>query len=363
MIEDIVRRPLRVKPFFAPGIWGGQRLKEMADLPKDWVNCAWSFEPIAPENSILIGYKERVIEVPFLIIMALESLSIMGQRSVNLFGDYFPIRFDYLDTIEGDSLSCQVHPKQAYITEHFNEKMTQQESYYILENKDNAKVYLGLTENNEEEFKQAVTTSQETELPINFTDYVNEFDTNKGDLYLIPPGTVHTSGTDNLVLEISSTTWWFTFKIYDFLRKDSDGKPRPLNVDHGFKNIDFYKDTDWVKENLMPEPRLINAQGENEEYLLGQREDLLFCVRRIHLENEWLDNTNDEFVMLNLVDGEQVQIVSCTDESVYVYLSYAESYILPSVFGAYKIVNTGSGLCKIVKAGVSPNWDVSLIEA
>ncbi|MBV7504363.1 class I mannose-6-phosphate isomerase [Bacillus sp. sid0103] len=364
IIAQITKAPMRVKPFFAPGVWGGQYLKDMADLPEDWINCAWGFEPIAPENSILIGYEDTVIEVPFLIIMALEHTAIMGNRSVGLFGDYFPVRFDYLDTIDGDNLSCQVHPKQDYVRKQFNELMTQQESYYIMEKKGDSKVYLGLTENSTKEgFLNAVVHSQETAEPMPFTDYVNEFDSEKGDLFLIPTGTVHCSGKDNLVLEISSTTWWFTFKIYDYLRKDLDGKPRPVNIDHGFENIDFHKKTDWVKGNLIPEPQLIQQQGENEEYLLGQRDDLLFYVKRIHLHTDWQDHTNDEFVMYNLVEGEKVRIVSCDDTTVFVELAYAESYILPSVFGSYKIVNLGSTPCKLIKAGVSPDWDVSFIES
>ncbi|NYE05861.1 mannose-6-phosphate isomerase class I [Bacillus niacini] len=363
IIAHISRAPMRVKPFFAPGVWGGQYLKEMVDLPEDWVNCAWGFEPIAPENSILIGYQDTIIEVPFLIIMAYEHVTIMGERNVRLFGDYFPVRFDYLDTIDGDNLSCQVHPKQEYVRKHFNELMTQQESYYIMDKKGESKVYLGLTENcTREGFLNAVTQAQETAVPMPFTDYVNEFAAEKGDLFLIPTGTVHCSGKDNLVLEISSTTWWFTFKIYDYLRKDLDGKPRPVNIDHAFENIDFDKKTDWVKEYLIPVPQLIQTQGENEEYLLGQRDDLLFYVRRIHLQTEWMDNTNNEFVMYNLVEGERIRIVSLADESVFVELAYAESYILPSVLGGYKIINLGSTPCKLIKAGVSPNWDVSFIE-
>jgi hypothetical protein len=66
-------------------------------------------------------------------------------------------------------------------------------------------------------------------------------------------------------------------------------------------------------------------------------------------------------VMYNLVEGEKVRIVSCADESIYIELQYAESYILPAVFGAYKIINIGNKPCKLVKAGVSKAWDVSLL--
>lgn len=363
MIIGISANPMRVKPFFAPGVWGGQYLKKLADLPQDWANCAWSFEPIAPENSILIGYRGEVIEVPFLIVMSLSYRSILGDRLVKLFGDYFPIRFDYLDTMDGGKLSCQVHPKQAYLREHFNGFMEQQESYYIMDRHEDSKVYLGLTDSSTKEtFYNAIQTAQETGIPMEVTDYVNEFTPEKGDLYLIPTGTIHYSGENNMVLEISSTTWWFTFKIYDYLRKGLDGKPRPINIDHGFDNIDFYKKTEWVKENLIAKPELLSSQGASEEYRLGQREDLLFYVHRIHLADEWKDDTAGELVMLNLVEGEKVRIVSNQDPSVFVEFGYAESYILPAVFGEYTIVNQGSSPCKLVKAGVSPEWNVSFID-
>lgn len=362
LIRDICRYPLRVKPFFAPGVWGGQYLKQLADLPDDMVNCAWGFEPIAPENSLLLAHRGITIEIPFLLVMAIGYRDILGKRIVELFDDYFPVRFDYLDTIDGSNLSCQVHGKREFLRRHFNEFMEQQESYYIMEKKGDSKVYLGFTEHADgERFLSAVHTAQETGVPFDFTEYVQAWDCEKGDLFLIPTGTVHCSGKDNLVLEISSTTWWFTFKIYDYARKDLDGKPRPINIDFAAENIDFYKKTQWVKQNLIPKPQLVREQGANREYLLGKRDDLLFIVHRIHLHDEFEDDTNGEFMMLNLVEGERIRIVSCKDESVYVELSYAESYILPSVFGRFRIVNRGEAPCKIIKAGVSPDWNVRLV--
>lgn len=362
-IRDVARYPLRVKPFMMPGVWGGQYMKRIADLPEDMVNCAWNFEPIAPENSLLVTHGGRVAEFPFLLVMAHAPMEIMGERNVRLFGDYFPVRFDYLDTMDGDNLSCQVHPKQRFIRERFNEFMEQQESYYVMEKQGDAKVYLGLTEGcTPEAFREAAERSQITGEPIAFTDYVQEWESEKGGLYLIPTGTVHCSGKDNFVLEISATTWWFTFKIYDYVRKDLDGKPRPMNIDYAFENIDFSRKGKWVQENLIPSPRLLRTQGSNEEYVLGEREDLLFYVHRIHLDDRWEEAAEGEFVMLNLVEGEHAAVVSLEDGAVYAELRYAESYIIPAAFGAYAIVNRGGCPCRLIKAGVSKKWNVSLVD-
>lgn len=363
LIRAVAAGPMRVKPFFAPGVWGGQYLKKLADLPDDWVNCAWSFEPIAPENSILIGCEGGEIEVPFTLVMNVAYRDILGERVSGLFGDYFPIRFDYLDTIGGTNLSVQVHPKQAYIRERFNYILEQQESYYIMEKKQGSKVYLGLTETAaEDSFLPAVEAAQATGTPIEFTDYVQEWDCEKGDLFLIPTGTVHCSGSDNLVLEISATTWWFTFKIYDYVRKGLDGNPRPINIDHAAANIDWYKKRDWVERELIARPVETGRQGESVEYELGSREDLLFYVNRLHLTSVWEDDTRGEVLLLNLVEGQRVRIEPLAVPEAAVEFAYAESYILPAAVGAFRIHNLGDVPAKLIKAGVSPQWNQAVID-
>ncbi|WP_214626212.1 class I mannose-6-phosphate isomerase [Paenibacillus agaridevorans] len=362
LIRGLAAGPMRVKPFFAPGVWGGQYLKELADLPSEWDNCAWGFEPIAPENSILIGNGGKVIDVPFLLVMNVGYEIILGDRISGLFGDYFPIRFDYLDTMGGTNLSVQVHPKQTYMREKFNYILEQQESYYMMEKKEGSKVYLGLTEEcTENKLLGAVKGAQLTGVPIDHREYVQEWECEKGDLFLIPTGTVHCSGADNLVLEISSTTWWFTFKIYDYVRKGLDGKLRPINIDHAFANIDWYKKPNWVKEQLIQAPVLAGSQRGAEEYVIGRREDLLFYVNRIHLTELWEDDTQGEFLMLNLVEGERVRIQSLSDSDLSVELGYAESYILPAVLGAFRIQNLGQRPAKLIKAGVSSDWNIKVV--
>lgn len=135
-----------------------------------------------------------------------------------------------------------------------------------------------------------------------------------------------------------------------------------MNIDYAFENIDFSRKGKWVQENLIPSPRLLRAQGSNEEYVLGEREDLLFYVHRIHLDDRWEEAAEGEFVMLNLVEGEHAAVVSLEDGAVYAELRYAESYIIPAAFGAYAIVNRGGCPCRLIKAGVSKKWNVSLVD-
>lgn len=364
LLASAARQPFRVKPFFAPGIWGGQYLKELCDLPKNWNNCAWGFEPIAPENTLLIGYRDFIVELPFPLLLSAHPEAIMGERNVQLFGDYFPIRFDYLDTIDGDHLSLQVHPQQAYIEQTFNETMTQQESYYIMEQKEGAKPFVGLgftKGTTGEELLQAVEFAHTTGKPLKIPEFVNIWNANKGDLFLIPPGAVHFSGKNNLVLEISSTTWWFTFKIYDHLRLDRDGLPRPINVDHARANMQEQFDTDYVQKHLIAVPKESRVQGDSREELLGEREDLLFQIKRLKLDGEWIDDTAGEFVMFNLVEGDRVRLTPLDDEAAAVEWGYAEAYIVPASVGGFRLESLGERSCTLIRAQVSPDWSMPLL--
>lgn len=362
VLRQAAKQPFRVKPFFAPGIWGGQYLKELCDLPEEWANCAWSFEPIAPENTLLLEIQGIPLEVPFTLLMEEAPYDILGERNVGLFGNYFPIRFDYLDTMQGGELSLQVHPLQAYVESTFNENMTQQESYYIMRNAPGAKVYLGLKEGvTGEKLLEAVEHAHSTREPLTLSSYANEYESEKGNLYLIPPGTVHCSGRDNLVLEVSSTTWWFTFKIYDYLRLDADGKPRPMNPEHARHNINDAMDTSAVESGLIARPIVVRRQGRSTEELLGQRDDLLFQVSRLSLQDTWHTDTQGEFVMYNLVDGERVRLVPADNEAAAVEWGYAEAYIVPASVGEYRLENLSDSPCTLIAARVNPEWSLPLL--
>ena len=113
---------------------------------------------------------------------------------------------------------------------------TQDESYYILDAKENAFVYLGLKQNIvPEKMINALQTAQEEGGDFDAEAFVEKWPIKKHDHILIPSGTVHCSGADTVVLEISATPYIFTFKLWDWGRMGLDGKPRPISLAHAFK--------------------------------------------------------------------------------------------------------------------------------
>ena len=250
-IERTVRRPFRVVPFFDPAPWGGQWMKEVCDLDRGKINYGWCFDCVPEENSLYLRVGDRLFETPASNLVYLRPHELLGAANRQRFGESFPIRFDFLDTVRGGNLSLQVHPTDAYIRRTFGMRYTQDESYYLLDATPEASVYLGIrTGTDPQEMIGALENAQAAGTPFDTERFVNRLPAKKHDHYLIPGGTIHCSGSGSLVLEISATPNIFTFKMWDWGRMGLDGKPRPINIKHAAQVIDWNRNTEYVRERL-----------------------------------------------------------------------------------------------------------------
>lgn len=338
-LKQAANQPFRMVPYFDPGVWGGNWMKTHFDLPENGSNYAWSFDGVPEENSLLLDFGGKLIQTPALNLVYAHPVELLGDRVHARFGKEFPIRFDMLDTMNGQNLSLQVHPLTEYIQQHFNMHYTQDESYYLLDAQgDNPCVYLGIrTGTDPDEMICALKEAQEGDKPFPAEKFVNRIPVKKHDHVLIPAGTVHCSGADTMVLEISATPYIFTFKLWDWGRLDLDGRPRPIHIDHGAANIQWHRDTEWVQENLVNAVTLVHQDKNGTVERTGLHEREFLDTYRISTSTEIPVQRNGSVHVLNLVEGEHAVLVSEDGGFAPVELHYAETCIVPEAAGAYRI--------------------------
>jgi mannose-6-phosphate isomerase class I len=354
--DQAVNQPFRVVPFFDPGPWGGQWMKKYCDLDPSQKNYAWCFDCVPEENSLLLKFNDVVFETPAINLVFAQSKKLLGRVVQARFGDEFPIRFDFLDTVEGGNLSLQVHPTNEYIREHFGMPYTQDESYYMLDAEDGAYVYLGLKDKVDPDgMIAALKDANKGNSQFDAEKYVEKFHVKKHDHVLIPAGTIHCSGKNSMVLEISATPYIFTFKLWDWGRMGIDGKPRPINIDHGKKVINWSITPEVSKKELLNAIEPI-AEGDGwKEERTGLHETEFIETRRHWFSKKVHHYTNGSVNVINLVEGREA-IVESPQELFEPYIvHYAETFIVPAHIGEYTISPYGESVgreCATLKAFV-----------
>jgi len=331
-------RPFSVVPFFAPGPWGGQWMKEVCDLDRSVDNFAWCFNCVPEENSLLLLFDKVTFETPSINLVFHEPEKLLGGAVHGRFGDEFPIRFDFLDTMDGGNLSLQVHPLTEYIQEKFGMNYTQDESYYMMDAKKGAVVYLGIKEGiNEEEMAAELQESEKGNVDFDVDKYVQNWPVKKHDHFLIPAGTIHCSGRNSMVLEISSTPYIFTFKLWDWKRLGLDGRPRPINVEHGKNVIRWNRTTSWTKENLVNKVKLLEEGDGWYEERTGLHEHEFIETRRHWFTKPVKHDTEGGINVLCLIEGNQAIVESADNSFEPFVVNYAEVFVVPAAVGQYII--------------------------
>lgn len=347
------QRPFRVVPFFDPGPWGGQWMREVCDLDAKAPNYAWCFDCVPEENSLLLQYRDARIEIPAIDLVFAQPQNLLGEAIYTRFGAEFPIRFDFLDTMQGGNLSLQVHPLTEYIQKTFGMAYTQDESYYMLDTDTDAAVYLGLQEGVEPDaMLDALDQAQHTG-SFDAEKFVGKYPIRKHQHVLIPAGTIHCSGNNAMVLEISATPYIFTFKLWDWGRLGLDGRPRPINIGHGRHVIQWDRTEKWVRENILDRTEFI-AKGDGwREERTGLHEKEFIETRRHWFTAPVTHDTQGTLNVLNLVEGREAVVESPEGLFAPFTVHYAETFIIPAATGQYTIRPTAANSghpCATIKA-------------
>lgn len=224
--------PLKFKPIYKNKIWGGDKIKTV--LNKDFSslpNCGESWEISAVQGDISVvsnGFlKDNNLQELIEVYMG----DLVGDKIYTRFGLEFPLLIKFIDA--NSDLSIQVHPGDELAKERHN-SFGKTEMWYIIQAEKNAKLISGFNkELNKEEYLKSLENKTLPEI-LNFEKVQT------GDVFFIPAGRVHAICSGILLAEIQQTSD-ITYRIYDWERKDENGKSRELHTDMALDAIDYKK--------------------------------------------------------------------------------------------------------------------------
>ena len=333
-------------------------MKKLRNLPKEMRNAAWVFDFIPMEVSVLVKAGDQLLDINYCSFVHKEGVNLMGEDCVKKYHGYFPIRFNWDDSYHSTgNMSIQCHSGGKFNIENYNEFGRQDESYYVVVTGHEAKTFIGFRDDADiPEFFKEVEAADTEHKPCDYMKYVSYEDSVPGLQVMLPAGTIHSSGRNQVILEIGSLTIGsYTYKMYDYLRLDFDGKQRPIHTHLGELNVRQDRRTSVIHDPASPEyivqkPRL-DASGDGwEEYILGENPQMYISLRRLEFEKCCEQDTKGErFHVLTLVDGEKVRVRSVEHPERHFDMDFMEIVCVPADMGKYVIENLGKEPIRIHK--------------
>ncbi|WP_368271567.1 class I mannose-6-phosphate isomerase [Enterocloster lavalensis] len=341
IFSELVRYPFRAKPVYLEGIWGGEFIRKVRHIPEDISgNIAWIFEFIPMEVSIVVDLEGLRADFPFSTFVQKKGMEMMGRRCVEEFEGYFPIRFNYDDTWHSNgNMSVQVHPDEDYVVEQYDEFGRQDEAYYVIATGHGARTYCGF-KGDGREFLELARQSERDGRDIDYKRYIHSLESVPGRQIMLPAGTIHASGRNQLILELGSLTIGsYTYKVYDYNRRDKDGNTRPIHTKNAEKVLRFERDGAWVRENIAIEPVLLKETDQYVEYVVGKTDLMYYETHRIELctGGVYEGSNHGQFTVVTVVDGEQARISSKSHPEFSYTARFLDVVTIPAIIEDYEI--------------------------
>lgn len=137
-----------------------------------------------------------------------------------------------------------------------------------------------------------------------------------------------------MVLEISNTPYIFTFKMYDWLRLDLNGQPRPINIEHAFDNLYFDRQGDYVEQQLISHPVMEAEWPGGRKMKLPTHSEHFYSIDRYEFTGRITIPTNGHSHCCMLVEGTHIIVNTGTRQQTF---HYAETFIVPAAAGEYQV--------------------------
>jgi mannose-6-phosphate isomerase len=318
--------PLKFEPILKQRLWGGDKIISFKHLNDELTGVGESWELSGVENSesVVANGVDKGLSLIEMVAKYREEL--VGEANYVRFGNKFPLLIKFIDAKQ--DLSIQVHPSDDLAKKRHN-SMGKTEMWYVVGADKGAKLRSGFSEEiTPKEYKDRVYNNT-------ITDVLQEYEIHPGDVFFLPAGRVHSIGAGAFVAEIQQTSD-ITYRIYDFNRKDADGKTRELHTDLAREAINFEVVDDYRTsyETVENEPVELVACPYFTTSLYDMTEDISCDYSEL-----------DSFVIFiciegscNIIDDQKNEITLSAGETILFPASTQEVSIKPN--GAVKLLET-----------------------
>ncbi|MGM9684036.1 MAG: type I phosphomannose isomerase catalytic subunit [Eubacteriales bacterium] len=300
--------PLKLSAVTKSSIWGGDRLKTEFGIRSD-LTCvaeAWTLSVREKEMSVILNGPYRGMTLGKYI-----SLTNGDCVSAGFGQKKFPLLIKLIDA--ADKLSVQVHPDDKYASE-VEHDVGKTEMWYIVDAKEGAELIYGMSDEiSPEEFRNAVNSGD-------IGSVLRHIPVHKGETYFIPSGMLHAIGAGILIAEIQQNSD-LTYRVYDYDRRDKNGKTRELHVK---KALDVTRKFTDSEINAV---RFARGNGDTPD-VLANSEFFRVVLHNINGEAH-LNVTDDSFAFLLCIEGNGKISYDGTDYTI----KKGEGYFLPAGLG------------------------------
>ena len=300
--------PLKFEPILKQTLWGGDKIISFKHLNDELTEVGESWELSGVENneSVVANGPDKGLSLVEMVAKYREEL--VGEANYVRFGNKFPLLIKFIDAKQ--DLSIQVHPSDDLAKKRHN-SMGKTEMWYVVGADKGAKLRSGFSEEiTPKEYKDRVYNNT-------ITDVLQEYEIHPGDVFFLPAGRVHSIGAGAFVAEIQQTSD-ITYRIYDFNRKDADGKMRELHTDLAREAIDF---------------EVVDDYRTNYEALENEPVELVACpyfTTSLYVMTEKIScdySELDSFVIFICIEG-SCEIID--DQKNEITLSAGETILFPA---------------------------------
>ncbi len=277
--------PLKFKPIFKEKIWGGNRIKTKLGLDfSPLKNCgeAWVLSGVENDNTVVSNGFLADNELNELVEVYMDDL--VGSSVYEKYGKEFPLLIKFIDA--NDYLSIQVHPDDELAAKRKIGR-GKTEMWYIIDAEKGAELISGFNQKVDKDTYLKHLQNKTLRTILNVEKVL------KDDVFYMPAGRVHAIGPGILLAEIQQTSDT-TYRIYDWDRKDENGKSRELHIDEALDAIDFNFYNEY-KTNYLKKINKTNKVIESQ----------FFTTNYIHLNAPVEKNYEelDSFVILINLEG------------------------------------------------------------